>query len=431
MPWDYSRVVVLTLAVGCGQAPPTYWTDVMPILEGRCTNCHYDGGIGGFSLESYDLASAAHALIADATQQARMPPWPAAEGPEYSYDWRLTEDEIATLTAWSEDGAPEGDEADAGQPLERAGSSLSRVDLTLTMPEAYTPNPDPTDDYRCFPIQWTGTETQYITGFNALPGNDQVVHHIAAFLIPEDNMLGDSVFEQLETWDADEEGAGYSCFGGPSGPTGDLQLPIQQIAQWVPGSQGLDFPEGTGIEVAAGAWIVLQVHYFVDGDTADTEDQTAIEFRLDDSVDHRAAYAPYLNTLWAIGQMTIPAGSEGISYNATGDPRAFFEFLNPSLSLDDGFVIHGSMLHMHRLGSSASVEVQHGDGSTSPLLTIPEWDFDWQFLFQLAEPVTFSDGDEMSVTCTFDNGGADAVDVNWGEGTDDEMCVANLYISQR
>ena len=86
---------------------------------------------------------------------------------------------------------------------------------------------------------------------------------------------------------------------------------------------------------------------------------------------------------------------------------------------------------MHRLGSSASVEVQHGDGSTSPLLTIPEWDFDWQFLFQLAEPVTFSDGDELSVTCTYDNAGPDAVDVNWGEGTNDEMCVANLYISQR
>ena len=238
--------------------------------------------------------------------------------------------------------------------------------------------------------------------------------------------MGDDVFEQLEAWEQEEAEPGYSCFGGPSGPTGDLQLPIQQLAQWVPGSQGLDFPEGTGIEVTPGSWVVLQIHY--NTATATGPDQTSIDFKLDDTVDAHAAYAPWLNSLWPLGQMNIPAGVEGMDYIAEGDPRAFFEFLNPSMDLSGGFRIHSSMLHMHRLGVEGEVSVLREDGTEDPILVIPEWDFDWQFSFELKKPVDFNEGDQLSLTCTYDNPGDE--DVGWGEGSDDEMCVANLYISQ-
>jgi hypothetical protein len=416
---------LLAIATACSPSPTTYG-DVLPILEGRCTNCHYEGGVGGFALDSVESATALHTQIADAVVSERMPPWPAKEGPEYAYDWRLTEDQIETIRDWSEAGAPEGDSAEQGETIARIGSSLSRVDLSLTMPEPYSPSSVSNDDYRCFPIPWSGEEASFITGFNAVPGNAELVHHIAAFLIPKDNLMGDDVFEQLETWEAEEEGAGYSCFGGPSGPSGDLQLPIQQLAQWVPGSQGLDFPEGTGIEVTPGSWVVLQIHY--NTATSTGSDQTAIEFKLDDTVDAHAAYAPWLNNLWPLGQMTIAAGAEGTDFIAEGDPRAFFEFLNPNMELDNGFRIHSSMLHMHRLGASGSVSLIHEDGSEDPLLVIPEWDFDWQFSFELATPVDFKEGDKLSLTCTYDNPTTE--EVNWGEGSDDEMCVANLYISQ-
>jgi hypothetical protein len=421
------NLALLLFATACSPAPTAY-SDVMPILEGRCTNCHYTGGVGGFALDSVEAATAVHAQITDAVVAERMPPWPAKGGPEYAYDWRLTPEQIETIRAWSEAGAPEGDPADAGIPLERIGSSLSRVDLSLEMPEAYIPSEASFDDYRCFPLPWTGQEDAFITGFNAVPGNSEIVHHIAAFLIPKDNLMGDAVFEQLQAWDDEEEGAGYSCFGGPSGPSGDLQLPIQQVAQWVPGNQGLDFPEGTGIEVTPGSWLVLQIHY--NTATGSGADQTAIDFKLDATVEAHAAFAPWLNNLWPLGQMSIPPGAEGMDFVAEGDPRAFFEFLNPSMTLDDGFRIHSSMLHMHRLGASGEASVIRADGTVDPLVVIPEWDFDWQFSFQLAEPVDFKDGDQLSLTCTYDNNGPDAVETAWGEGSDDEMCVANLYISQ-
>ena len=176
-------MLVILLGWGCSEPAPTYWTDIRPVLEGRCTNCHYEGGIGGFDLSDFSGAQSVHSLMADATRSGSMPPWPAAEGPAYAYDWRLTEEEIQRFEDWSNAGAIEGDASEAAPLLERVGSSLSRSDAELTMPEAYTVNLDWADDYRCFPLEWTGKEARYITGFQVRPGNEALVHHVAAFLI--------------------------------------------------------------------------------------------------------------------------------------------------------------------------------------------------------------------------------------------------------
>ena len=358
-----------------------------------------------------------------------MPPWPAAPGPNYEYNWSLDPQQIAILTTWAEFGAPEGDPELSVPGLPSIGSSLSRVDVRLSLPEPYTPNSNQSDDYRCFPLDWTGAEPSYITGFNAVPGNTELVHHIAAFLVSADNLLGDSVFDQLAQWDADEEGPGYSCFGGPSGPSGDLQLPIQQIAQWVPGNQGLDFPAGSGIEILPGSTIVLQVHYNNNPQAASVEDQSSIELKLDDSVEVEGAFAPWLDMSWALGSMEIPPLVSDWEVSVQADPRSFFELLNPALQLDAGFTIHSAMLHMHRLGGAGSLSVIHPDGSKTAIVHIPQWDFDWQLNYQLSSPVSFAEGDELSLTCSYDNGEEGALRTNWGEGTDDEMCVGNLYIT--
>ncbi len=426
---------MMAAIAGCGNStqndtdPPTTHADILPIVEARCANCHYDGGAGGFALTTAEELGQLHIQIADAVTQERMPPWPAKAGPAYAYDWRLSPEQIELFQAWSDGGAPEGDSSDPGEPIEAIGSTISRVDLSLQMPTPYTPPSTSTDDYRCFPMPWTGEEVAYITGFNAVPGNTEIVHHVAAFLIPKDNLMGDSVFEQLQAWEEEEAAPGYPCFGGPSGPTGDLQLPIQQLAQWVPGSQGLDFPEGTGIEVTPGSWVVLQIHYNNANNAG--SDQTAIDFKLDNEVTALAAYAPFLNAAWTLGELNIPAGKEEVSFNATSEPQGFFEFLNPSLDLEGGFRIHGSMLHMHRLGASGEINVIRADGTEEPILSIPAWDFDWQFSYELATPVDFDEGDQLSLTCTYNNTDPDAIDVVWGEGSNDEMCVGNLYISQQ
>ena len=59
--------------------------------------------------------------------------------------------------------------------------------LTLEMPEPYTPSAPTgfgTDDYRCFLLDPKLAEDAFITGFNVLPGNPDVVHHVILFRVP-------------------------------------------------------------------------------------------------------------------------------------------------------------------------------------------------------------------------------------------------------
>lgn len=420
--------MLLVLVLAC-HTEPTYYQDVAPILEARCVNCHSTGSIGGFSLEDPDYVAEIAPAIAHAVSSKTMPPWTADNTTSLAFvnDWSLTEEEIATIVEWADAGAHLGKEKDKGTELDFIGTSLSRVDKEISIPEPYTSSADIGDDYRCFVLDWTETESTYITGFNAIPDNAQIVHHIAAFLVRPDGLLGASVFDSIQEWeDADAE-QGYSCFGGPSGAGASSQVPIEQIAQWVPGNQGMDFPENTGIPIDPGSKIILQLHYNITPTTESKTDQTRLQFSLADTVERNAAYAPWLNAVWPMGGMTVPANSAYVEHSINGDPRSFFNLLNPNLQLDQGFTIHAMMMHMHRLGSSGSLQLHKTNGETITLVDIPNWDFDWQFTYVLENSVDFQDGDSLELSCVFANSGD--TDVAWGEGTDDEMCVGNLYIS--
>jgi hypothetical protein len=126
--------------------------------------------------------------------------------------------------------------------------------------------------------------------------------------------------------------------------------------------------------------------------------------------------------------MEIPAGRE-VSHDVQRDPRSFFELVLGDLDMDAGFDIHSVLLHMHRLGTKGWVSLERASGESEVLLEVNDYDFDWQMVYRFTEPVRFEDGDELLLECTWDNSEG-SEDVNWGEGTDDEMCVGNLFISE-
>ena len=86
-----------------------------------------------------------------------MPPW--TPDPAYSTlrERFLTEAEIELLADWHEAGA-RGDPADnPGLPISR---KANRVDLTLTMEEAYVHNGDMLDQYQVFVGDGVSEETE-------------------------------------------------------------------------------------------------------------------------------------------------------------------------------------------------------------------------------------------------------------------------------
>jgi hypothetical protein len=62
-------------------------------------------------------------------------------------------------------------------------------------------------------------------------------------------------------------------------------------------------------------------------------------------------------------------------------------------------------------------------------LDIPRWDFNWQNSYRFLEPKVVLPGDQLAIECQWDNSAPGARDVNWGDGTRDEMCLGVLYIT--
>src|SRR5689334_12487474 len=96
----------------------TYDKDVLPILQKNCQSCHRPGEIGPMSFMTYkDTRPWARAMKAAVTAR-KMPPWFAHEGDgPFANDKRLDEADIATIAAWADTGAAEGDEKDRPVPV--------------------------------------------------------------------------------------------------------------------------------------------------------------------------------------------------------------------------------------------------------------------------------------------------------------------------
>jgi hypothetical protein len=418
----------------------TYHRDIKPLLEAQCNECHREGGIAPFAFSNYDEVKAQAPAIAAAVANGSMPPWLPDDGcQEYFDERKLTTEQKDAIAKWVTEGSTEGDPEVAPYPWVFDDPSEFRADLTLTVPESYTPQQSP-DDYRCFLIDWPKEEEVFVAGFRANPGNDAIVHHVIAFLIPP------HLKAEYQALDDAEEGTGYTCYGGPGGEiqgAGDFVW----LGGWAPGNPGIQSQGQTGIRVAPGSVIALQIHYNTINGTG--PDQSSIDFRIEETVEREAWTIPFTNPQWLQGEMPIPAGRESVTHSFQFDITNYMEWITGGI-ISNGFEIHTAALHMHQLGDNGTISIKRADGAEDCLVNIPEWDFEWQQPYVLKEAVLVEPGDQVSLRCTWDNSQANQPyhnvdtdndgtpddyqqneprDVDWGDGTQDEMCLGVIYVT--
>ena len=270
--------------------------------------------------------------------------------------------------------------------------------------------------------------------------------------------------EQYQAYDDAEEGPGYTCYGGPipgnalrgggvgsrpglPGQLGNGPLIPAQIGFWVPGMRSNPFPAGTGIRVEPGSMLVAQMHYNTSS-AAPVADQSTIEIATTDAVEKEATMLQAVDFGWVTNglfggdAMTIPAGEKDVSHDtsiAFNSPILARARETLGLAKDAPLVLYTAGHHMHELGKSQRTELRHSDGSESCLLDTPDWDFAWQGRYTFTSPITFGPGDTLWMGCTWDNSAAnqpivngevkEPVDVAWGEGTSDEMCLSGFYVT--
>lgn len=379
---------------------PTYAEVVAPILMKNCANCHRDGGIAPFPLLTYEQTQPLAELIKVRTTDREMPPFnPNNCGHCNTFQdarW-LTPEEIATISAWADSGAPSGDLAKAPMPP-AAPDGLTEANATWDMGVSYTPNDKVADDYRCFLIDPKLASDQFITGYEVIPGDARVVHHVIAFTL--DSAAAQT---QAEALDAQDAAPGYQCYGG----TG---VASRFTIGWAPGGGPTRLPATTGLRVPAGRKIVMQIHYNLAG--GPFPDQTKIKVNLAPSVQKEA-----LIERVSVNGLNIPPG------------KSLYELSNETLvPAQAGTVtLWGVAPHMHGAGKTMKITSQT-NGQTQCLLDVGNWDFHWQSFNMYEKPLTVNGGDPVKITCGYDTMGRTTATTS-GEGTEDEMCIGFFYVT--
>ncbi len=400
-----------TVAFGCIIRRPaaqvassqiTYARDVAPILQRQCETCHRDGQIGPMALTSYAQAAAWRGDIKRYTESRQMPPWKADAGAgDFQDARRLSGHEIATLAKWADAGAPEGDPKDLPAPPHFHDDwALGKPDMVLEPLRPYHVEADGGDVYRCYVIPTDFTQDRYVSAVDVQPGNRAVVHHVIAFID------GDGKSANL---DGHEKEPGYTSFGGVGfTPTGAL-------GGWAPGITAHYLPVGVATQVPKGARIVLQVHYHKDGKPETDLSRVGIYFA-------KGPVDKTLHVIPVVHSLQIPANDSHYTVSTTSAPSPV------------NYHLIAITPHMHLLGHKMALTAIKPDGTKVPLVSVSDWDFNWQSTYFYKKPVALPVGTRVVMTATYDNSARNPRNPNtppkpvmWGEQTTDEMCIAFLH----
>jgi hypothetical protein len=318
----------------------------------------------------------------------------------------------------------------------------------------YTPTQDPIDDYRCFPVEWPfQDQRKYVTGFEAIPGERAIQHHIVVYAVPK------AVIPALRQLDDEEPGPGYKCFGGAlpdrlsdegvrtriiaaypeAFPDGHPPRDIW-VGHWAPGMRGNDLPAGSGLPIPPGSLLVVQVHYFSGNAPGRGGPGGEVRFKVADQVERPGFVLPMTADEWLDGKnnrsLVVPPGGEAsVSLTHTFDEiigmGAFVLDLPPSRIA--AVELTSVNLHMHSYGKNAQVTLLGPGGSSETLLDIPAWDLGFQRDFDLVRPKVIAEAEardwSLRLDCHYGNRG-DA-EIYGGYGSNDEMCFDFSFLSFR
>lgn len=436
-------MVLTALALtGCskdGNDGETTWADVAPIFEARCSSCHQDGGIGTFSIETYEGAKAYSGLIRSEVVNRTMPPWLVTSdgtcGEFVDSQW-LTDDEIATISDWVDAGAPEGAESVTISPV--APQTLAQRDLTFTTPEIVPERVGDVfalnDEYRCFAWENPTDSDVFITGYEVEPGNPAIVHHVLGMPVglSELSVTGNTTnADEIAIMDGADGRPGWRCLGTAGGDIQARGIPIT----WAPGQGGVTWGDDIGVRLGAGDVMVFQVHYnLADALVVGQSDSSTIHLRVADSVQSEAYAAipdPFLFSMFDFpDHERLPPGESAteFTWEMDADTLLYYALIYGDHSQYSEVSIHGVMPHMHGMGIRQRFEVIRKNGTEECASDVQNWDYNWELMYMYEEPLRLELDDVLRVTCTYDTTSVDH-DVLPGWGTQNEMCLNAMILT--
>ena len=379
--------------------PATFNKDVLPILQKNCQTCHRPGQIAPFSLLTYQDARPMAPAMKMAVASRKMPPWNA--DPKYgkfSNDRSLAQSEIDTIVAWADQGAPEGDAKDKPAPVRwpEAGWQI-QPDHIVDVPETLVPAH--TEHAYHDSLEWTVavvpsgfTEDTWVSSIEILPDHLGVTHHICVRFMPHYPGVVYNKFEtRRKSIQRDEQGIellepGKSEARLPSnvrdaGPNEHCYLPGNIVENYGDKNVAKLVPAGTDLAITT--------HYTPNG--AEVLDRPKIGFKLAKKEPERKWISYALHGLQDRKTFVIPPNDP--SWPA---PPGI-------ITLMDNAELVWMSPHMHFRGKDMTVTVIYPNGESNIALRVPNFRFEWQIGYELAEPIKLPKNSRLMITGHFDN----------------------------
>jgi hypothetical protein len=383
-------------------AVPTFYRDVLPILEKHCQSCHRPGEMT-FPLTTYDQAAARARAIRESAATKKMPPWLA--DPDYGHfanDPSLSQSEIKTLAMWTDGGMRAGDSHEAPPALRwTEGWNISPPDVVIEMPKPVALVPTGDIDYTYEIVPTHLREDRWVQMAELRPSSHEHVHHAVVYIRPPDSKWLRNAPVGVPFTAAsltDEQGRRDSHW-----TDSDILL------VYAPGSSPEMWASGMAKFIPAGSDLVIQMHYMAMGHAA--SDQTSVGMVFAKQPPRQRVLTLQLTN----DRFVIPPRDGDYRVEARG-------------SLPNDATLLRFFPHMHWRGKKFEYNLIHPDGRIEPLLKV-RWDFEWQLSYQLAEPLPLKAGTVLQAVAWYDNSSKNPhnpdpnQEVRWGEQTYEEMMV--------
>ncbi len=391
-------------ALGAQTAGPTFYKNVLPVLQRHCQPCHRPGEPGPMPLLDYAGTKPWAAAMAKAVSSRQMPPWFAdpAVG-HFANNRSLSPEDIQTIMAWAEAGAPAGDPKDAPQPVQWVdGWSIGKPQIVFEMPSGFDVPASGVLPYHYVIIPTHFKHDTWIRLAEVRAGDRAHTHHIVVSLRePDSKWLAGEPIGVPFTLDPHSYGGG---------------VPGEFLAGYGPGAIPETLSPGQAKLIKAGSDLVFQLHYTTNGQPG--HDQSRIGLIFSEQTPR---------------QRVLTLAAANIRFRIPPN--------NPDYQVDAKVTLHApatlvSLLpHMHLRGKSFEFRVVFPDGHIEPLLSVPHYSYHWQLSYYLAKPLPLPPGSTIECTAHFDNSANNPMNpdpskaVRFGPQSWDEMMIGYFEVA--
>lgn len=341
--------MALVPALGSAAEPagehPTYANEVSRIMQDNCQGCHQPGQIGPMSFTSYEEVRPWAPLIKMRVEQQEMPPYQydADVGVQHlKNDWRLAQEDIDTIVAWVDAGAPLGNVENLPPPKQFPQIGEWRLAAELGPPDHIIKSspwdvPANGQDLWWEPEVDAGlTESRCIKAVETLPSKDAhgSTHHANSHFVVQD-----------------ENGEWVR---------GD------RLSEFAFGKLGEKVPGGACRRVPANSKVGWSIHYYPDGNAVPDDQVSVGIWYQDEDFEEDLAYRQDLRSYNLSG-----GGDYLIPPHGTLMTQGFHSFDHP-VRLDSW------QPHLHLRGVAMSMEVfDPTTGRREVLSQASNWNAGW------------------------------------------------------